>query len=936
MFWKMIAAAVLPLSIFPQDLAFVQAPQMTKVNDTCWQIEFTLNRAADVAVSIVNPADSTVACHVAGGVLGPNPPAPLIKDSLHQVLAWDGRDDFQRRVPAPDALRLRVRAGMAVTWANAAEGDYYRFNSLEGLATDTSGNLFVYGMVTALGSRHIRMYGPDGGYLRTIYPYPPGLSPEESDDYGINKWQGSVRYSPKFLFMRRPRFSPIIISQDVSFNYVAHKASYLGQDVVNEKLYVISTDMLDCMALKPNGGLSGVDNPVRLVLTPAAGPTADQFKGALFLRFSRNGATAYLSGFYAQNGPLFWMTSRVYAVDVLTGAARILIEKSGALFNGIALDDSGRVFVCESNANQVAVYDTAGALLGAVPVPFPPNQVEINRATGEIYVVTKSTVAVSAYKFAPFGSGNTAPLAQKINLVSNNLNADRIYVALGKSDGKAVLWVGNHASGNAFNAAQGDDWDQRPEYSVWGLRDDGNGFTIIRDFGAGNRVACTGFDRIAVDRKTETVFIQNGWDMIYKIEDWRNPKVEVCSTAAGRLLGLDMTVGPNGLLYVREQTYNWEGDFKLYTMDHRHRLIRTLIPDNPASDFSRWGAGYGERGIGVRYDGNFAVMGMEAWCDYYVGLHDSMGTQVKHDLVNPIFGECGGVRFDKQNNVYVGGYYRGAGHRYPRYTAADVSYLYYTGSVIKFPPEGGATDNTGGESGLPVNLRKVYGALTVYPDGLAPFSGTPGGDGCCTCRSPRFDVDAYGRLFMPGALACRVAVNDNNGNLITYFGEYGNPDCRGPGSAIPEPAVPLGFPVGAAATEDFVYVTDMYNNRVVQAKMNYALDNMPGLTDRGVGVADVAAMKKDSPHSLAASPNPFNPLSRITVSMASRGQARLSVYDVRGRLVRSLVSRVLSEGSHPFTWDARDASGRRVPAGLYVYRLEAGARVFSLKTILAE
>jgi hypothetical protein len=56
---------------------------------------------------------------------------------------------------------------------------------------------------------------------------------------------------------------------------------------------------------------------------------------------------------------------------------------------------------------------------------------------------------------------------------------------------------------------------------------------------------------------------------------------------------------------------------------------------------------------------------------------------------------------------------------------------------------------------VPANLRKVYNALAVYPDGLGPFSGTSGGDGCCTCRSPRFDVDGYGRMFIPSALLAR-------------------------------------------------------------------------------------------------------------------------------------------------------------------------------------
>jgi flagellar hook assembly protein FlgD len=53
---------------------------------------------------------------------------------------------------------------------------------------------------------------------------------------------------------------------------------------------------------------------------------------------------------------------------------------------------------------------------------------------------------------------------------------------------------------------------------------------------------------------------------------------------------------------------------------------------------------------------------------------------------------------------------------------------------------------------------------------------------------------------------------------------------------------------------------------------------------------------------------------------------RLAVYDLAGRCVRVLVHAVEARGDHSCIWDGRDAQGRRVAAGVYWLRLEAGDR----------
>jgi hypothetical protein len=69
-------------------------------------------------------------------------------------------------------------------------------------------------------------------------------------------------------------------------------------------------------------------------------------------------------------------------------------------------------------------------------------------------------------------------------------------------------------------------------------------------------------------------------------------------------------------------------------------------------------------------------------------------------------------------------------------------------------------------------------------------------------------------------------------------------------------------------------------------------------------------------------PNPFRPSTSIGFSTPSAGDVRLRIFDGAGRLVRTLVDEPRAAGRWLETWDGRDAAGRPVAAGVYLYRLE--------------
>jgi len=68
-------------------------------------------------------------------------------------------------------------------------------------------------------------------------------------------------------------------------------------------------------------------------------------------------------------------------------------------------------------------------------------------------------------------------------------------------------------------------------------------------------------------------------------------------------------------------------------------------------------------------------------------------------------------------------------------------------------------------------------------------------------------------------------------------------------------------------------------------------------------------------------PNPFNPMTTIMFDLPRDSRVSLRIYDVAGRLVRTLVDENLAAASHTVQWDGTDSSGRRQASGVYYYRL---------------
>lgn len=81
-------------------------------------------------------------------------------------------------------------------------------------------------------------------------------------------------------------------------------------------------------------------------------------------------------------------------------------------------------------------------------------------------------------------------------------------------------------------------------------------------------------------------------------------------------------------------------------------------------------------------------------------------------------------------------------------------------------------------------------------------------------------------------------------------------------------------------------------------------------------------------------PNPFNPSTEISYSIPVAGQVELTIYNIVGQKVKTLVDAAQSAGTHKATWDGADEYGIPVSSGVYLYRLHGANFTATRKMIL--
>lgn len=83
--------------------------------------------------------------------------------------------------------------------------------------------------------------------------------------------------------------------------------------------------------------------------------------------------------------------------------------------------------------------------------------------------------------------------------------------------------------------------------------------------------------------------------------------------------------------------------------------------------------------------------------------------------------------------------------------------------------------------------------------------------------------------------------------------------------------------------------------------------------------------------SISNYPNPFNPETTIRYYLPESGAVKLSIYNIKGKLVNNLINNNENEGWHEMVWNGKDQAGRATSSGVYIIKLRSGEYSISRK-----
>ena len=81
-------------------------------------------------------------------------------------------------------------------------------------------------------------------------------------------------------------------------------------------------------------------------------------------------------------------------------------------------------------------------------------------------------------------------------------------------------------------------------------------------------------------------------------------------------------------------------------------------------------------------------------------------------------------------------------------------------------------------------------------------------------------------------------------------------------------------------------------------------------------------------------PNPFNPVTTLRYDLPENGYVNITIYDMLGKQVKTLINQTQGAGYRSVIWDAANDYGKPVSAGIYLYQIQAGEYMQTKKMVL--
>lgn len=856
------------------DVAFTSRLAVTRDSGKT-RITFAMSAKTDVEVAVLGP-DGRIVRHLAAGVIGGDKAAAPLSPGLAQELVWDGTNDRGQQVAGP--TKVRVRAGLSPKLDGFLLHNPASSGPVNALAVGPNGSIYVFhhdpvALPSNWGSKKLKVYDRDGKHVRALMPFSAELAskkleplaPFRDEEGRLVPRIHSLRHE-SFLPEPAPRFmgnqSPVVDSRGrVYWLVFGPRLAALDADGGVPYDTFLSEPLLGQIphARAANQYLYGKD-------APAAALSSDE----RFLYLAGFGTGQF--GQDAENKPI----PCVFRVDLANrGPAEAFVgrpDRPGTENDlltaprGLATA-KGLLYVADPQANRVAVFQESDrSYAGAIKID-DPQSVAVDPASGAVYVcVYTGPVNREAGKqnadLVKFDGYRNATERYRLTLPRTLMNPNRgeHRIAIDRSaEPVRVYLTGLY-----------------PTYTIGCFEDTGDQFVDKGDPRDLRTPWAEGPRDLSLDRVRGELYVKVSEQYWHRFDEPTGRPVEPVNLRGLHRYALYMSNKgtqivpcPDGSLV----SMNWREGI----IHHDRQGLPTPWPDGSPERIHYGGImSFMLRTLALSPDGKELVVvlpntyamarsptdaeraRLPRWCSVDVLGWDGKPKrtavwQCTHGAV---------LRVDHQGNIYLGETLKPVGRSYPEFFDGKLepmqasrraedgeasifwgSYMY--GSIVKFPPRGGAiwydpqrrlSPSAVGRP--PADLLaeptiKMQGHLVYTPNapaevqgaewvrfGFAPFAMHSGSD-TCMCEGAGFDIDRFGRVFYPNLGQFRVEVVDAANNLIGACGRYGNQDAPTTGQAA---GIPLAWPLSVVASDTHAYVADTLNRRVVKVKLAYALD----------------------------------------------------------------------------------------------------------------
>ena len=819
-------------------------------------IEFAVSAKTDVAVYIEDKAGKAVR-HLAAGIVGNpspvaadagsgggKPPAPL-KPGLSQTLEWDGLDDYGEKATG-GPFKVRVALGLKPTFDGFLLDNPRSAGRIDAFAVGPKGTVYAFHKNEGLvhwWSHNIKILDRDGKHLKAIWPYPADIAPEKIKALAPHLGEEG-ELVPHIYQGRKFCFYPVVDMAGLG-RHCGSSSPAVGKD---GRVYWMAGGMrLAC--LDADGGV-----PYEKLVGPELFP-GKRLSARVALAISSDGKHVYFAGVGARKGKTTEWRSCVYRVNLKTrGPAEVFVGKpdspgkeKGQLTapRGLAAA-KGLLYVADPGADRVAVFKEADkSYVGEIKVKAP-HSIGVDPAGGAVYVCSYAAKGnADLTKFDGYKSGKALyRIALPRTGMSPNPGVHRIAV-----DGSAQpvrIWV--PSTGNWGKKAPTCMEDTGAAFKEFKLPHGGGG--VYRD--------------LTIDRRRGELYVKHGgW---LRIEEKTGKVTARLKIKNG--IGAQLVPAPDGSLVTAG---SWGGGIIRHARDGK--------PLNwPGQKTARFNYGgimnFMQRNLAVKsIDEIYAILPPGYLTNNQKKKHavtggtgntvDVIGSDGKPKRTAVWQCSHGSVlRVDHKGNVYVADMATPPGRAWPRFFDGKLTkqtdkrrppgdrywlaYLY--GSIVKFPPEGGAiwfgdakgktsscvgkpsaeflakpSIKAGAHGGRAKGTAELQNA-EWYRFGFAPW-GIHHGSATCSCEGGGFDIDLFGRVFYPNSGQFRVEVVDAANNMIGTFGKYGNQDSGGKDATVKKPEIPMAWPLTVAVSDTHAYVADTINRRIMRVGLGYAAED---------------------------------------------------------------------------------------------------------------